>query len=457
MKKIIIFSMFALVAIVAKAQDFKKVQNATLLNRYEDAKTEIDKLMADPKALGNAETYLWKAKVYGTLSNSSDEKIKAKYPTAFATADEAFTKYVEMDPTFKILKDNNLSDAATNIYSTSYKDGVKAFNAKAWDSASYHFNYAVKYSDYLFKNKLLKSEAAFDTTSILYAGYSAQNALKVDDAVKYYTRLMDAKVADTSNIELYKYVLLQNIKKKEKATFDKYLAISRTAFPKEAWEDYEMEYINKNLSLTDKVAMYDKEAAAGTLTASKYIQFADLFAYIPKEDKDKMDSITLDSYNRKALDAFKKAADLDAKDGIAHFNTGIIYYTLYGVYEDRVIENRKMLKDVIAAHVVEKDLKKKIAAEAKFKQETDAIKKLSTDLEKPMTDCVDGCIVYIEKSYNILKDKKDLNNIEKTCLRKSVDFLANMYAIKRDKSAGKDPKAYDVYEAKYKLYDGLHK
>ena len=51
----------------------------------------------------------------------------------------------------------------------------------------------------------------------------------------------------------------------------------------------------------------------------------------------------------------------------------------------------------------------------------------------------------------------DKEKVEKSCLRKSVDFLANMYAIKRDKAAGKDPKAYDVYDAKYKLYDGLHK
>ena len=107
--------------------------------------------------------------------------------------------------------------------------------------------------------------------------------------------------------------------------------------------------------------------------------------------------------------------------------------------------------------MVEKDLKKKPAAEAKFKEQTDAIKKLSTDLEKPMSEAVDGCILYIEKSYNILKDKKDLNSVEKGCLRKSVDFLANMYAIKRDRAAGKDPKAYDIYDAKYKLYDGLHK
>ena len=239
--------------------------------------------------------------------------------------------------------------------------------------------------------------------------------------------------------------------------FEKYLETSKRAFPKENWEDYEMEFINKNFSLNDKVALYNKEDAAGTLTGAKYMQYADVFVNIPKEDKAKLDSATIDSYQRKGLEAFKKASEKDAIDGIAHFNAGIIYYNFYGVYEDRVIENRKVLKELVANHVVEKDLKKKPAAEVKFKEQTDAIKKLNLDLEKPMSESVDGCILYIEKAYNILKDKKDLNNIEKSCLRKSVDFLANMYAIKRDKAAGKDPKAYDVYDAKYKLYDGLHK
>lgn len=464
MKKIVVLSLLALTFQITQAQDFKKVETSALLGRYEDAKTELDKIMADPKALTKPETYLWKAKIYGAFNN--DAKLQAKYPGAFKIADEAFTKYAELEPSLKFLKDKGHSDAASNLYSSAYKDGVRTFNNKMWDSAANYFKYAVKYSDILFSNKLLKNEAPFDTTSILYAGYSSQNAQKVDDAIKYYSRLMDANATEASFVELYKYVLLQHIKKNNKAAFDKYLPLAKKAYPKEEWDDYEAEFINKNFSLTDKVATYEKEAAAGTLTASKYLQYADVFVNIPKEEKEKMDSLTQVGFQLKALNAYKKACELDPKDGIAHFNAGIIYYNLYGVYEDRTIENRKTLKDAVAAHVVEKDPKKKPAAEAKYKEQIDGIKKMNTDLEKPMTEMADGCISYIEKAYLILKDIPNLANakdltdkekVEKSCLRKSVDFLANMYAIKRDKAAGKDPKAYDVYDAKYKLYDSLHK
>jgi hypothetical protein len=464
MKKIVVLSLLALTFQITKAQDFKKVENNFLLNRVEDAKAELDKIMADPKAQAKPDGFLWKARIYSTLN--VDVKLQSKYPDAYKIADEAFSKYVELDPSLKILKDKNQTDIARDLYSSAYKDGVRTFNNKVWDSAAVYFSYSVKYSDILFSNKLLKSEAPFDTTSILYAGYSAQNAQKVDDAVKYYTRLINANVKDAGFSELYKYVLLHYIKKNNKAEFDKYLAISRKAFPKEEWDDYEAEFVNKNFSLADKVAAYEKEVAAGTLTAAKYSQYADVFENLPKEDKDKMDSLTVVGYRFKALDAYKKACELDPTDAIAHFNAGIIYYNLFGVYEDRVAENKRALREFVAAHVVEKDPKKKPAAEAKFKEQVEALKKLNTDLEKPMTEMADGTISYVEKSYTILKDKPNLANgkdltekekVERVCLRKSVDILANMYATKRDKAVGKDPKAYDVYDAKYKLYDGLHK
>ncbi len=455
MKKIVVVSMLALAFQFVKAQDFKKVQNATILNQFEVAKTELDKIMTDPKAQAAPEGYLWKAKIYGGFLN--DAKLAPKYPTAFTIADEAFTKYLELDPSLKILKDKNATDAATNIYSSAYKDGVRTFNAKTWDSAAYYFSYAVKYSDVLFQNKLLKSDAPFDTTAILYAGYSSQNAQKIDDAVKYYNRLIEAKVKEPSYVELYKYVLLRYIKKNEKANFDKYLTLAKAAYPKETWEDYEAEFVNKNFSLKDKENKYDTDDAANKLNADQYIQYGNVFVSLSKEDKDNLDSLAIANYQLKGLEAFKKAAAKDSTNAIANFDAGITYYNIYGIYEDRSFENRRILKDAVAAHVVEKDPKKKAAAEAKFKEQTDAIKKLNTDLEKPMNDAIDGSILYLEKTFNLLKDKKDVDNVEKSCLKNSIDKLANAYIIKRDKAAGKDPKAYDVYDAKYKFFDGLHK
>ena len=39
---------------------------------------------------------------------------------------------------------------------------------------------------------------------------------------------------------------------------------------------------------------------------------------------------------------------------------------------------------------------------------------------------------------------------------KSVDFLATLYAYKRDKARGKDQKAFDELDLKFNAYDKLH-
>ena len=60
------------------------------------------------------------------------------------------------------------------------------------------------------------------------------------------------------------------------------------------------------------------------------------------------------------------------------------------------------------------------------------------------------------KSYVLLKDKSGRTKTEKSVINKAVDFLANLYNYKMNKVRGKDPKAYDALEVKYKEYDALH-
>ena len=62
---------------VAIAQDFKKVQTLVLLGKTEEAKTENDKLLADPKGAAKAEGWYWKARLNAALAKN--ETTKAKY------------------------------------------------------------------------------------------------------------------------------------------------------------------------------------------------------------------------------------------------------------------------------------------------------------------------------------------------------------------------------------------
>ena len=55
-----------------------------------------------------------------------------------------------------------------------------------------------------------------------------------------------------------------------------------------------------------------------------------------------------------------------------------------------------------------------------------------------------------------MKTKPNRDKTEKSVINKSVDFVANLYAYKRDRTRGKDAKAFDAFDAKYKEFDGLH-
>src|SRR6266536_2995776 len=65
-------------------------------------------------------------------------------------------------------------------------------------------------------------------------------------------------------------------------------------------------------------------------------------------------------------------------------------------------------------------------------------------------------IEWLEKAYNILKAKQNREKNESSSLNRSVDYLANLYLWKRDKSRGTNTKDYDAFNAKYKIYDSEH-
>ncbi len=435
---------------VAIAQDFKKVQTLILLGKTEEAKTENDKLLADPKGAAKAEGWYWKMRLNASLAKN--EATKAKFPNALTDAAEATKKYVSMDPSFAIVKEKG-ADGFFDLYSMSFNSGLSDFNAKAWPKAAEDFESAVYYSDFIFQNKWANSKANFDTTSILYAAYSNQNAQKMDRATSYYIRLAEAKCTGENFQDIYKFLADQGIKKKDKESFYKALALGKEVYPKENWDDYEVEYIDQNFTLAEKTAFYDKGDAAGTLSEMQYLQFGDVFVNVKHKETD---SSIFEKYTVKGVEAFKKAYAKNNQNALAAYNVAVIHYNYFNDADDKYGANIRELQQLNANKTVEKDPKKKAAADAKLKEQTDAIKKKNLEVDKIAQDNIDTAIDWLNKTYVILKDKSPRTNVEKNVLNKTVDFLANLYSYKMNKVRGKDPKSFDAFEAKYKEFDALH-
>jgi hypothetical protein len=150
MKKFLLLATVAVSMQWLHAQDLKKVQTLYIINKIDDAKTEVDKVAADPKQAAKTEAIYWKAKVYAAIYK--DANLRAKYPNVGKDADDAMQKYIAADPSFAEVKAKG-AEGFFDMYGTGYGNGVKSFNDKKWDDAAANFKIAVTYSDLIFQNK----------------------------------------------------------------------------------------------------------------------------------------------------------------------------------------------------------------------------------------------------------------------------------------------------------------
>jgi len=453
MKKIIGLLCLLTFTQMSFAQDFKKVQGILLLKKFDAAKIEYDKAVAKNASLATTPDGVYlKAFIYDGLAK--DSVISKKFPNAFDIMNASIEEYLKMDTSFKAAKEYG-QDPFFTIYFKAFKDGVAGFSSKEWKQSADHFDIAVRYSDLIFSRGWANSKQKFDTTSLMYAGYAHQNAGNKAICAAYYKRLIDAKINSSELIDAYRYLLVYYIDTKDKAGFDSYYKITQVAYPAENWFEYKTDYIDKHYSMDEKIASYNEMIADGSITEFACQMFGDMFMAGKS-----MDGISLElsnSYLLNAQDAYKKAFSMNAKNFAAAFNAGISYYNQFSVLDDKVAENIRALQALNTNRPVpSKDPKKKLVEDAKFKASIDSVKKLNVALEQPIIAKVDAAIEWIEKAYNHLKDQEKFTKPEKNVISRSVDFLATLYGFKRDKSRGKDQKAYDDYDAKYNSYDKLH-
>lgn len=453
MKKIIGLLSFLTLVQMSFAQDLKKVTTNILLGKFEAAKDEYDKAVAKKATLGTTvEGYYLKARIYGALAK--DASVASKYPNAFSEMRKALDEYIKLEPSFSTAKDNG-PDPFFDIYFKAFKEGVDAFNAKKWKEAATSFDEAVKFSDIVFTQGWSSSKQKFDTTSLMYAGYANQNAGNLDASNLYYRRMVDANIKTPDALDIYRFLLMQFISKKDQANFEKYYALSAAAYPSENWFDYKLDYIEKNLSMDEKMKMYDKMVTEASLNENAAQMFGDMF--MAGKTLEGLSNETAEIYILKAQDAYKKAFNMNNNNFAAAFNVGISYYNQYTVLDDKYGENIRALQLLNTNRpAAPKDPKKKLQVDAQFKAQVDSVKKLNVLLDAPIKEKVDAAIEWIEKAFNTIKDKQKLERTEKSVAARSVDFLATLYAFKRDKLKGKDQKASDEFDAKYNYFDKLH-
>jgi len=427
MKKISIgcLLLFAL-SVNVKAQDYKKVRQAILISqvpggeaKLEEAKTELDKVAADPKAAENAETHLLRAEINGMIVGN--ETLRAKYPNADVEGLQALKKYLQLQPGEEKLKEDKYA-GINQIYSAMFNAGVKSYNDKDWDNAFNKFKDVAELGDMFVARKW--SNSSFDTTSYLYAGATAQNAKKQEEAAKYYGVIAEHKVVGKDYESIYDFLVKYYLGKNDQANFTKYLALSKTAYPEnKLWNDLEFANMTDNSPIEDVVKKYEAGDASKALTATDYLDYGDYF--INNKKIKELEPANRVDYTNRAMASFAKAAELEPTNGIAAYNAGVAAYNLFEDASDK----RMAIKGV-----------------------TPAIKAKQAEADKVVDAAADKSIEWLEKSYKTMDAKAEKSSIEKNSTKSSAKLLSVLFSYKKDRSKGKAAE-YDKNDAKFKFYD----
>lgn len=417
------------------AQDYDKVKNAALLKNYTQAKTELDKILANPKLKDKTTGLYWSYALNAMFYGGDSAGLK--YPGADSIAFVYLHQYEQADTSLKAFKENNsISPGVETLRITGFNNGVKAFNNKNPQEAFHSFSNALKADDFLSAHGFLPKNF-IDTNIVLYTGYAAQNSGDLANAVKYYSLLTDNNIKiDSKDFENSIYFVILNYYSthNDQANFQKYADAIKKLEPQYAAKVDQLAAQNmaSNMALPDLLAKYKTEQN-NKLTETQFVTYAENFAQPDKAELAKLDSAKQLEVKLMAADAFTKAyaaakAAPGAEDntGLYTYNAGILYYNVFQDLDQRFYDLRG---------------------------EGAALKAKRDVIEKDEVVYADLSATWFTNAYEAFKAKTELSKREKSLMLNTVKNLANIYQWKLGKARGVNPKDYDKYDALYKQFD----
>lgn len=277
MRRLILSALMLVASATLFAQNYDDITKNLRDGKLDEAKARIDKIAAEPKYQGKAETWFYKAKVYNALATKTPDSVLLEDALA------SMLKYFNIENMNKDVKKRYLHSMLEN-HSTAFdiranfvSQGVKAYQASKWRSAYYNFARSLDAFDYLVKSELTNSK--LDTNLVLYTGAAAQAAKMDEEAAKYYTVIADLKMKEETNVAVYDFLIGYYARKKDMANRDKYLEMAKAIFPgKDIWMNYEI----GELSEDTKERLKQYEALVAKFPDNYNINLAyvgDLFNY----------------------------------------------------------------------------------------------------------------------------------------------------------------------------------
>lgn len=458
MQKLFTSLVLLLILNVSSAQKFDKVRNNVLINQFEAAKADFDKVLSkNPTVANTPEAIFWEAKIYNGFFK--DSNLSKKYPNSFVDMKNNLEKLLSSEQGNAFINERATKDKEVNspdpfiqVYTKTMTEGIKLYGQNKFKEAAELFNTGVKYSDVFYGRGWLDTKLKSDSIAILYTAICFEKEKNFAEALPRLERIINEHVM-VSLETIYNDLFNCLIETKDKEKFAKYAAQAKKELPAfvETWEQFERSFLSKAYTLEEKVALYDKLVAEKKLNETDAETFGELLMEAKSEDANN------EKYILKASEAFQQAFTMNPANYRAAYNSGISYFAQYQLLNTKLDLTRKSLQalntDIEAK--APKDPAKKTKFIAGFKPQVDSIKAVANDITGKINAKSDQSITWLEKAFLSLKDKGSLSKQEKNIAFKSLQFIMELCQDRMEKLKSKDPKAAAVFEDKFKAYDKI--
>jgi hypothetical protein len=405
MKRFFLCLVWALSVLGLSAQSLDKAKENFKANKLAEAKTEIDKVVADPKLQKNGEAWFYKSKIYTAIANN--EQLKATVPDALTQSFEALKKALADDKTLLLMMQEQYKPM-TDIYQAYFQAGAANYNAGKYPEALANFQGAIIALAFMSEKGWVKQ--GIDSTATLYSGISAEKANNRDQALVYYKQIADSgitKIGGNDMVEIYKWVADYYSQKKDIPNTQKYLALGQKSYPTDLfWADTELELARKSGNKDSLFAKYeDVTKKFPTNHLFWYNYGLEMYQYASDTSKGKRPANS-DELTAKAQQSLAKSLEIKPDYPQAALVLGQISY-------NSGVDLQSQAKAIKGTKP--EDVKKR------------------TELRAQMVKKFDDALPYFEKVEQELGSKGKLKMDEKTVLKDTYDLMITIYEQKNVK------------------------
>jgi tetratricopeptide (TPR) repeat protein len=408
-KPIIITALLAIATFVANAQSVEDALKQLGKNNQK-AKEAIDKVTADPSNAKNADAWYAKAQIYSTIA--TDDKLKASVPDAYEQAFDAFQKSYEIDPNNKRMM-LDLYKTGFVAYEGIANKAAAAYQANDFAGAFEGYTKTLRDGDWLRSKDLSYSGykvPAVDTGMVFMAGYTAMKLKKEDSAVKYFTKLADAKIGKEADYVIpYQFLTYHYKTAKDSANFKKYDQLGRELYPNDSYfVTIQLDWARENDDYPALFQAYDNLIAQQPDSLSNRLSYAsEMFNYLFIKNPDTKPA-DYDAVVSKIEEVMKPVIEKDYEPASSNL---ILAQLFYNEGLDLMTQSDKI------KGTKPDDTKKKADLKAAG----------LADYEKSLP--------YTEKETSLMEQKgvANLDGREKQTLRNMYIMLGDIYTAKGDK------------------------